>query len=138
MNFSNPPKKLSAKVIKGAGRGRKLGIPTINFDPSALLRTSPSAGKLKEGVYVCRVVFPSSPYWGVLHFGSRPTFGEESRSLEVYLFDFDDVQIPKQLDIEVYSYIRKIVKFANPSQMVKKIEKDIVFAKKRIKLLQKN
>jgi len=131
MNLPPLPIRLSAKVVKGAGRGRKFGIPTINFDPKA-------AGDLKEGIYVCRVVFPSNPYWGVLHFGSRPTFGEESWSLEVYLFDFDSVQIPKQLDIEVYSYIRKIVKFANPGQMVKKIEKDIVFAKKRIKLLQKN
>ena len=123
--------KFSAKVIKGAGRGRKLGIPTINFDPKA-------AEDLKVGVYVCKVVFPTSYYWGVLHFGPRPTFGEERISLEVYLFDFDKIRIPQKLDVEVYSYIRKIVKFANSDQMVKKIEEDVAIAKKRIKLLQDN
>ena len=117
--------KLTAKVIKGVGRGRKLGVPTINFDPKA-------AGSLKEGIYVCKVVFPSKHYWGVIHFGPRPTFKEETRSLEVYLLDFDDVQIPKKLNIEVYSYIRKIIKFINSDQMVRRIKKDIAFAKKRI------
>ncbi len=122
--MTKSPIKIRAKVIKGAGRGRKLGFPTINLDPKA-------AKTLREGVYVCRAFTPK-PYWGVLHFGPRPTFEEEEKSLEVYLFDFDSVQIPKQLDIEVYSYIRKVVKFINPGQMVRKIGKDVAFAKKRI------
>jgi len=130
MSSSDFPKKLSAKVVKGVGRGKKLGIPTVNFDSKAVK-------DLKEGVYVCRVLFPKD-YWGILHFGPRPTFTEKNKTLEVYLFDFDDVRIPKQLDIEIYSYIRKIVKFANSGQMVKKIEKDMALAKKRIKLLQNN
>lgn len=125
--MTKSPIKIRAKVIKGAGRGRKLSFPTINFDPKA-------AKTLGEGVYVCRVFTPK-PYWGVLHFGSRPTFGEKEKSLEVYLFDFDKDQIPKKLDIEVYSYIRKVVKFANLGQMVKKIEKDIAFAKKQLALI---
>jgi len=123
------PVKFSAKVIKGAGRGKKLEIPTINFDSKAV-------GNLKEGVYISKVVFPSGQYWGVLHFGPRPTFGEESKSLEVYLFDFDLVRLPKKLDIEIHSYIRKVVKFADPDQMVNRIKKDIEIAKKGIKLLQ--
>ncbi|OGD78502.1 hypothetical protein A3B52_03680 [Candidatus Curtissbacteria bacterium RIFCSPLOWO2_01_FULL_41_28] len=123
--------RFSAKVVKGAGRGKKLGIPTINFVPKIVKG-------LKEGIYVCKIVFPSGQYWGVLHFGPRPTFREKSQSLEAYLFDFDRVRVPKKLDIEIYSYIREIVKFANPGQMVNKIEKDIEIAKKRIKLLQNN
>jgi len=123
--------RFSAKVVKGAGRGKKLGIPTINFVPKIVKG-------LKEGIYVCKIVFPSGQYWGVLHFGPRPTFREKSQSLEAYLFDFDRVRVPKKLDIEIYSYIREIVKFVNPGQMVNKIEKDIEIAKKRIKLLQNN
>ena len=119
--------KFSAKVVKGAGRGKKLGIPTVNFDPKA-------AKDLKEGIYVCKVVFPSNHYWGVLHFGPRPTFREKSQSLEAYLFDFDRVRVPKKLDIEIYSYIREVVKFANPGQMVKKIKKDIEIARSFIHL----
>lgn len=129
MSSSSSPRRLSAKVISGAGRGKQLGVPTINFDTKV-------AEGLREGIYVCKVVFPSCYYWGVLHFGPRPTFGEENKSLEVYLFNFDNVQIPRQLDIEVYSYIRKIVKFANPDSMIKKIGKDIILAKRRIKLVQ--
>src|SRR3989339_886105 len=108
--------RFSAKVVKGAGRGKKLGIPTINFVPKIVKG-------LKEGIYVCKIVFPSGQYWGVLHFGPGPTFREKSQSLEAYLFDFDRVKVPKNLVIEIYPYIREIFKFANPGQWLIKSKK---------------
>ena len=123
------PIKFRAKVVKGVGRGRKLGIPTINFNPLA-------AKNLREGIYVCKVFFPSRlqvpfTFWGVLHYGSRLTFGESGRSLEVYLLDFDDsLSIPPELEIELHSYIRKVLRFDNSQEMLKEIKKDIWAARR--------
>lgn len=125
------PVKVKARVVTGAGRGKKLGIPTINFDPLAVRN-------LREGIYVCRVIFSSSlAYWGVLHYGPRPTFGEASVSLEVYLLDFSDDEsvVPLELEVEIYFYIREIMNFKNPQEMVRKIGRDVAVAKGRIKSL---
>ena len=121
-----PLKKLKAlKVTKGAGRGKKIGVPTINF-------VVEQVDDLDEGIYLCRVYLPQS-FWGLLHFGPRPTFGESKKTLEVYLLDFSgDVSIPLNLDIEVLDYIRGIIKFESPESMVLAIEKDVSDAKRLI------
>ena len=124
-----PSKKIiKARVIKGAGRGKKIRVPTVNFDPS-------SAHGLKEGIYVCRVII-GKPYWGVLHFGPRPAFGEEDRSLEVHLFDFIDGTETKIADIEIYDFIRKVANFKDKDALVAKINEDISFARRKILSLE--
>lgn len=113
------------EIVKGAGRGIKLGVPTINFDTSGV-------NNLREGIYVCRVFLPAH-FWGVLHFGPRPTFGESERTLEVLLFDFEnDGRVAGTADIEIVDFIREIIKFDSPEEMVKKIEKDVEAARAKI------
>ena len=113
------------EIVKGAGRGIKLGVPTINFDTSRV-------NNLKEGIYVCRVFLPA-PFWGVLHFGPRPTFGEGERTLEVLLFDFEnDGRVAGTADIEIIDFIREIIKFDSPQEMVKKIGRDVEAARAKI------
>ena len=120
-----PSKKIiKARVIKGAGRGKKIKVPTVNFDPS-------SAYGLKEGIYVCRVII-GEPYWGVLHFGPRPAFGEEDRSLEVHLFDFIDGTETRTADIEIYDFIRKVANFKDKNALIAKINEDIAYARRKI------
>src|SRR4030042_6766977 len=113
------------KVVRGSGRGKKIGVPTINLSPTSI-------GNLRWGVYVCRVLFPFE-YWGILHFGPRPTFGEGTLSLEIFLLDFDKTgEPPKFVDVEIFSLIRKIRRFKFPFAMVKQIDQDILTAKKMI------
>lgn len=115
------------KVVAGTQRGRKIGIPTINLDPARV--------NLKEGIYACRV-FSKKPYFGVLHFGPRPTFGEKSLSLEAHLFDFDkETVLPLFVDLEIYSFIRGIKNFDTVDLMVRQIKNDITIAKRMIKRL---
>ena len=124
-----PSKKITnARVVKGAGRGKKIGIATINFNPVC-------AQGLVEGIYICRVTL-DKPYWGVLHFGPRPVFGEKDQSLEAHLFDFEEGKEPKTADIEIFSFIREIVDFAGVAQMLEAIQKDIEIAKREIKKLE--
>ena len=125
--ISRSKKITKASVIKGAGRGKKIKVPTVNFDPT-------SARGLKEGIYVCRVTF-EKPYWGVLHFGPRPVFGEKDKSLEAHLFDFKEGKDAKTADVEVFSFIREIVDFAGVAQMLEAIKVDIKVAKEQIREL---
>lgn len=111
------------KVVRGSGRGKKIGVPTINLSPTSI-------GDLCWGVYVCRVL-PPFEYWGILHFGPRPTFDEVKPSFEIYLFDFDkNLEVPKTLDVEIYSFIRKIKRFESAGEMVEGIKHDILVAQK--------
>ena len=102
--------KYRAKVVEGAGRGKRLGIPTVNLDPK-------KAKGLKEGIYLCRVNLLKS-FWGVLHFGPRPVFNEEEKTLEVF------------------DYIREVADFESPKKLIEKIEDDIRIAKQKIKSYQ--
>ena len=132
-----PYKKIiKASVVRGAGRGKKLGIATLNFDPNA-------ARGLKEGIYVCRVIFPSTgsgqvskPYWGVVHYGPRPVFNEPNHSFEAHLFDFREVHKTKTADIEIYDFIRKVANFKDKDALVAQINKDISFARRKILSLE--
>ena len=108
--MKSSPIKIRAKVVEGAGRGRRLGIPTINLDPQA-------AGILEEGIWVCQALFPQA-FWGVLHFGPRPVFNEEEKTLEVF------------------DYIREVADFESPKKLIERIEEDIRVAKQKIKSYQ--
>lgn len=124
-------KIIRGKVVKGAGRGKKLGIPTINLAAEEIKN-------LEEGIYVCRINEPFSS-WGVLHFGPRPTFGEKDFSFEIFLFDFDSkLKVPKSIEVEIYKFIREIRKFKSVNEMMKEIDKDILFAKNFISKLGEN
>src|SRR5256886_2653130 len=80
---------LRAVVERGAGRGRTIGVPTINL-------TSPDPRKLlpPDGVYAVRVdvgkreTGNGKRYGGMMNQGPRPTFGVYARGLEIHLFDF--------------------------------------------------
>lgn len=56
-------------VVRGDGRGRKLGYPTANVDVQTPV-LPPS------GVYAVEVLHDGEPYLGVANLGTRPTFGD--------------------------------------------------------------
>src|SRR4030042_4683208 len=130
MKGSSVKKIKNAKVVKGKGRGKRFGIATVNFDPKLVK-------DLREGIYVCRILSDDRKFWGVLHFGPRPTFGEKSKSFEVHLFNFDDTSSSlNEADIEIFDFIREIVKFEHIEDMVERIKEDIKIAKEKILSLE--
>ena len=120
----------NAKVVKGKGRGKRIGIATVNFDPK-------HAKDLEEGVYVCRILSDNRKFWGVLHFGPRPTFGEKSKSFEVHLLDFDDSSsLIDEADIEIFDFVRQVINFESTEDMIERIKEDIKIAKEKILSLE--
>ena len=115
MNF---PVVFTASAIKGAGRGKEMGIPTINVDLSAVPE------ELEDGIYACYVELDGVRYHGAMHYGPRPVF-DDSRACEVHLLDTTVEVVPSQVSLEVVEYLREIRDFPTTEALVTQIEQDI-------------
>jgi riboflavin kinase / FMN adenylyltransferase len=111
-------------VVRGAGRGRTIGIPTINLAP-------PDSRKLlpPDGVYAAEVTIGNGPgnekrYGGMMNQGARPTFGEQARALEVHLFDFDGELYGETVHVEWVRRLRDVQAFPSREALVAQLERD--------------
>ena len=110
--------QFKAPVIPGKQRGRTIGIPTINC-------LVPSDFKLEYGVYAGWISFKNNKYPAAIHYGPRPVFKETDVSFEAHVLKLITTVIPKEVEIEIVSYIREIKSFPTVEEMVKQIENDI-------------
>jgi riboflavin kinase/FMN adenylyltransferase len=112
-------------VVRGAGRGRTIGIPTINLAP-------PDSRKLlpPDGVYAVQVIVGKREtgnekrYGGMMNQGPRPTFGEQARTLEVHLFDFEGELYGATVDVEWVRRLRDVQAFPSREALVAQLERD--------------
>jgi len=116
------PYAIRGTVVRGAGRGRTIGIPTINLE-------SPDARKLlpPDGVYAVRVriLDPGSRLLGgMMNQGPRPTFGDQARTLEVHLFDFEGELYGETVDVEWVRRLRDVQAFPSRDALVAQLERD--------------
>jgi riboflavin kinase/FMN adenylyltransferase len=106
------------KVIKGKGRGKTLDYPTINLN-------TPSVKLLpRDGVYSTKVEIKEKNYFGMLYVGAKPTFGDNSRSAEVHLFDMDQDTIDSEVHLFVEGWIREPQKFDTPALLKDQLRAD--------------
>ncbi len=127
--------KFKSKHIKGKGRGKLLGFPTINLE-------IPQNFSLEEGIWAAWVEIKGKKYMGALHFGPVPTFEEEMLSLEVFLIDTKDEDIPALdnaiLIIEPVKRLREVKTFSSPNELANQIEKDVHAARETLQPLGLN
>ncbi len=108
----------SAPVVSGAGRGRRIGIPTINVEPASAPK------ELTHGIYACFIFIDGKKYKGAMHFGPRPVF-RDTETLEVHVLDATIETLPKTVDIEIAGRIRDIADFQSVEALQKAIAADI-------------
>jgi len=113
------PYAVSGRVVPGAGRGRTLGIPTINVAEVPDRKLLPP-----DGVYAAIVEWRNGRAGGMLNQGPRPTFGESSRSLEVNLFGVDENLYGDWVRVEWVERLREIRSFTSPAALKKQLERD--------------
>jgi riboflavin kinase/FMN adenylyltransferase len=118
-------KLVRAKVIPGAGRGQKIGVPTLNL-------VIPQNFGLEPGVYACWARFyfgstkrPSAAMIGVVHYGPTPVFDEDQYSLEVHLIDQKGPFYPEEIELKIERFIRSIRSFPDIPSLVAQIEQDV-------------
>lgn len=112
--------------IKGKGRARTLGFPTINLEYLDNF-------DLRTGVYGVWAYIDGKKYIGAMQYGDSPTFKDKTKTLEIYLIDFDSeiVVSDKNIKVDVIKYLRPVIKFDSKGELIRQIEEDI----KKIKSL---
>lgn len=108
-------------VVRGAGRGKTIGIPTINLEPPDPRKLLPP-----DGVYAVRVKIGGrvGEFGGMMNQGPRPTFGEQARALEVHLFDFDGELYGETVDVEWVRRLRDVQAFPSREALIAQLERD--------------
>lgn len=114
------PYRVAGKVVGGDKRGRTIGFPTANVEPSGHYVTP------VKGVYAVRFGLGDEVLEGVMNVGVKPTFtdGIVKPTYETHLFDFDRSIYGEEVWIELIRYIRPERKFSGIDELVAQIAKD--------------
>ncbi len=109
---------VSARVVTGEGRGRGLGVPTANLavDQDKLLPP--------DGVYAAWAECSAGRFAAMLNQGTRPTFDDGRRALEVHLMGFRGDLYGAWLKVEWVERLRDIKPFDSPSELRDQLVRD--------------
>jgi riboflavin kinase/FMN adenylyltransferase len=106
------PYALRGVVVRGDGRGRTIGFPTVNVQASSPRKLLPP-----DGVYAVVVDTPRGRFGGMLNLGGRPTFGELGRTIEAHLFDVNADFYGDEMEIGFIARLRDTMRFAGPDAL---------------------
>lgn len=113
----------NTNVIGGAGRGKRIGFPTLNF-------IIPDNFEHSYGIYCGWVIINGNKHKTAFHYGSIPTFDDKRKSLEAYIISGEQLEeIPDKLSFRFVAKLRDIEKFSIKDKLVANIEQDIIKAK---------
>ncbi len=117
-------------VAHGAGRGRTIGVPTINLPVPDERKLLPP-----DGVYAVWVtVGGGERYGGMMNQGPRPTFGVTERGLEVHLFDFTGELYGRSVWVEWVQRLREVRTFPSREALVEQLTQDRAAARESLNL----
>lgn len=103
----------------GAGRGRTLGFPTVNFATENDLL-------VPDGVYGGRLHLADGSQWvAAISVGTNPTFGTEPRHLEAFILDCESPNVAGELRLDVISYVRTQVTYGHAAKLIEQIAADV-------------
>jgi len=107
-------------IVRGDGRGRKLGFPTANLSVENEDKLIPA-----KGIYAAECVVENEKHYGLLSLGSRPTFHKDGVIIpEFYIFDFDRDIYDKVMQVNMVEKIRDEEKFNSVDELIIQMKKD--------------
>lgn len=112
------PYRIRGTVVHGAGRGGKLGFPTINLENIDTLLPA-------DGIYAARAYLGNRVWTAAVNIGSNCTFGEECRKIEAHLIGADEDFYGAEFQLEFAARLRELRKFAVVDELVEQIKEDI-------------
>ncbi|MEM0962122.1 MAG: bifunctional riboflavin kinase/FAD synthetase [Bacteroidota bacterium] len=115
------PYRITGTVVRGDQRGRTIGYPTANVEPTDARKLVP-----KAGVYAVRArLADGSAVTGMMNIGRRPTFETDGqRTIEVHLFDVDRDLYGQRLTVDVIERIRDERRFDGADGLTRQLADD--------------
>lgn len=113
------PYTVSGRVVPGEGRGRSIGVPTLNLGEVPDRKLLPP-----DGVYAARVEWAGGRAGGMLNQGPRPTVGDARRSLEVHLFGVDADLYGEWVRVEWVERLRDVQRFPSLAALQDQLKQD--------------
>ncbi|UTB82681.1 bifunctional riboflavin kinase/FAD synthetase [Staphylococcus carnosus] len=115
--------RIKGTVVQGEKRGRTIGFPTANIEPSDDYVLP------KKGVYAVSLAIGAEQriYRGVCNVGVKPTFHDPKKShvvIEVNIFDFDEDIYGERVVVFWHHYLRPEIKFDGIDPLVEQMNKD--------------
>lgn len=110
---------ITGKVVKGQSLGRDMGFPTANIEVSDEYKLIAAVG-----VYACRVEYMGKYYKGMSNIGFRPTIDRGELTIEVNIFDFDQLIYNDEITIYFVDRMRDEHKFKNIEALKEQLVKD--------------
>ena len=108
-----------APVVRGAGRGRALGFPTVN------LALDPRKHMPPEGIYACHAWVEGRSLAAAMHWGGRPTFGESRPVLEAHLLGHGGELYGRWVELAFLQRIRDVARFEGADELARAMEEDV-------------
>ncbi len=113
------PFDLVGEVIPGEKRGQALGFPTANLD------IQPRQALPSDGVYATIAQVDGKRFASATNVGTRPTFGDGARTVEVHLLDYQGDLYGKQVKTEFVWKLRNEQYFTSSEQLKRQMKEDI-------------
>ena len=119
------PYMVSGTVVSGKQLGRTIGYPTANIKVAQDYKLIPAIG-----VYVVGVTVKGKDYYGMLSIGTNPTVGGTEKTIEVYIFDFNDTIYDEEITVRFLTRIRGEEHFGSIDLLIEALKNDEVFSRK--------
>lgn len=109
----------AGRVVRGDGRGARLGFPTANLDVPKEKLLPP------HGIYGATAFVGETGYHSLVHLGPRPTVGQAGVSVEVHLLDFEYRELyGESIRVTPEVALRAVETFPDTGTMVAQIKQD--------------
>jgi len=116
------PYAIEGRVVRGARRGREIGVPTANLEPACELLPA-------RGVYAGAVGEAGGPArlaTAVVNVGHRPTFEAAGATVvEAHLLDFEGDLYGRSLRVELHRHLREEMRFESVEALRQQILRDV-------------
>jgi riboflavin kinase/FMN adenylyltransferase len=129
------PYELGGRVVRGAGRGARETVPTLNLEKPSLFEEW--AAVPAHGVYITRTRDADHPRaWNsITNCGFRPTFGGRHLTIETHLLEPLEGDPPRRIKVEFLRFVRPERAFESSAALRSQIGRDVARAREYFRRL---
>lgn len=111
--------RIEGVVVRGDQRGRELGYPTANLEPTAFSAVP------ADGIYAGRLVRRGEQLPAAISIGTNPTFAGTQRRVEAYVLDFDGDLYGEHVAMAFTARLRDTIRFDALEPLVAQMGRDV-------------